>query len=173
MILQTNRLTIRPSTVEDASMIHSVLSNPDTMTYFVEGTYSRSQVDELLHQNQTDLQHYSVVIRDTNKVIGKLSFHSWFMKDTYEIGWIIHPDYANQGYMSEAVEAMLQYGFDTLNAHRIIATCQPENIPSKRLCERFMRLEGTFKQCIHVRDDIWWDELFYAVLQEDYKKNNR
>jgi len=172
MILTTKRLTIRPSTIEDTTAIHSFLSNPSTMAYFVEGTYSLEQVETLLAKNKSEEKHYSLVLNETNQVIGKLSFHPWFTPRTYETGWIIHPDFANQGYMTEAVQGMLDYGFDTLKLHRIVATCQPENIPSKRLCERFMRLEGHFKRCIHVKDDIWWDELFYAILEAEYKTNN-
>jgi RimJ/RimL family protein N-acetyltransferase len=174
MRLETKRVLIRPSVIEDAKAIHSFLSDPKTMEFFVEGPYLIEQVEGLLEQNETKEEHYSLVLKDTNQVIGKLTFHPWFMKETYEMGWIMHPDFTNQGYMTEAVEAMLSYGFDTLKLHRVVATCQPENIPSKRLCERFMRLEGHFKRCIHYKDDIWWDELFYAILDTEYnQKNNR
>lgn len=174
MRLTTKRLLIRPSECKDNHDIFEILSNAKTMTFFVEGTYSMLQVEELLQKNIEKTEHYSLVLPETNKVIGKLSFHSWFMDQTYEIGWIMNQEYTNQGYMTEAVEAVLNYGFDTLKLHRVIATCQPENIASKRLCEKFLRLEGTFLQCINYKDDIWWDELFYAILQSEYeKKNNR
>lgn len=168
MNLQTTRLIIRPSIIEDASEIHSFLSDSDTMKFFVEGTYSLEKIQEFLYKNKEQTDHYSLVLKDTNQVIGKISFHKWFMHRTYEIGWIMNPKYTNQGYMSEAVEAVLEYGFDSLNIHRIVAQCQPENNPSKRLCDRFMRFEGHNKKCIHVKDDIWWDELFYAVLKGEY-----
>jgi hypothetical protein len=36
-----------------------------------------------------------------------------------------------------------------------------------------MRLEGNFKKCIYYKkDDTWWDEDFYAILDEEYRGNN-
>lgn len=172
MKLETKRLVIRPSTIKDVIPIHAMLSNPKTMEFFVEGVYLIEQVEGLLEKNESEEHHYSVVLKESDQVIGKINFHPWFMKSTYEMGWIMNQDFTNQGYMTEAVEAVISYGFDTLKLHRIVATCQPENIPSKRLCEKFMRLEGHFKKCIYYKDDIWWDELFYAVLESEYKKEN-
>lgn len=171
MNLETSRLYIVPSTMNDTEDILEILSDEDTMTYFVEGTYVQEQVEGILMKNEQTQEHYSIVLKDSNKVIGKISFHKWFMKETYEIGWIMNKEFTNNGYMTEAVKKVIEYGFDTLKLHRIVATCQPENIPSKRICEKIgMRLEGTFKKCIYVRDGVWWDELFYAILQEEYKK---
>ncbi|QMS84731.1 GNAT family N-acetyltransferase [Candidatus Xianfuyuplasma coldseepsis] len=174
MTIETKRLYIVPSTMKDTADILKILSDEETMKFFVEGTYVQEQVEGILMKNEQKVEHYSIVLKETNKVIGKISFHPWFMKRTYEMGWIMNKDFTNQGYMSEATKAVLKYGFDTLKLHRIIATCQPENIPSKRLCEKLgMRLEGTFRQCIYVKDNEWWDELFYAILSDEYKKEMR
>ena len=52
----------------------------------------------------------------------------------------------------------------SMNVHRIIATCQPENIPSYRVMEKIgMRREGFFKKCIP-KGNVWWDEYYYAIL---------
>lgn len=171
MTIETKRLFIVPSTMKDTADILEILSDEETMKFFVEGTYVQEQVEGILMKNEQQVEHYSVILKETNKVIGKISFHPWFMKQTYELGWIMNKEFTNQGYMTEATKAVLNYGFDTLKLHRIVATCQPENIPSKRLCEKLgMRLEGTFKQCIYVNEHEWWDELFYAILDEEYKK---
>ena len=170
MILDTKRLLIRPTNNEDTTMIYEMLSNPQTMTYFVEGTYTLGQVVDIIKNNQEKTEHYSIILKDTSTCIGKISYHKWFMDETYEMGWIMHPSYINQGYMKEATKAVLAYGFDTLKLHRVVATCQPENIASKRICENLgMRLEGTFIRCIKTPNGTWWDELFYAILQQEYK----
>ena len=174
MNLETNRLYIVPSTFEDTDDLLEILQDEETMKYFVEGTYVREQVEGILLKNEHVIEHYSVYLKATNKMIGKISFHPWFMDKTYEMGWIMNKEYTNQGFMTEATKAVLAYAFDTLKLHRVVATCQPENISSKRICEKLgMRLEGTFKQCIHAGDDQWWDELFYAILAEEYKKEMR
>ncbi len=71
------------------------------------------------------------------------------------------------GYATEAAQAMLHNGFSTMSLHRIIATCQPENVPSWRVMEKLgMRREGFFKKCIPSEEGLW-DEYYYAILREE------
>ncbi len=63
-------------------------------------------------------------------------FHQYFGEHTYEIGWVFNPDYYNKGYASEAAQALLNYGFKDMQLHRIIATCQPQNIASYKVMEK-------------------------------------
>ena len=166
---ETKRLIIRPMQEKDLTSIQEILSDEETMTYFVEGTYSFDKVKEIFNRNNNEIRHFTVMLKGSYRVIGKLSFHKWDMKDTYEIGWIFSKTATHQGYATESAKALFDYGFNELNLHRIIATCQPENIRSKRVCEKLnMRLEGTFKKCVYYKADIWWDELFFAILKEEY-----
>jgi [ribosomal protein S5]-alanine N-acetyltransferase len=67
--------------------------------------------------------------------------------------------------------ALLQYGFETLHLHRIIATCQPENVASCRVVEKLgMRREAHFRKCVRRPDNGWWDEYFYALLEGEWFK---
>lgn len=81
---------------------------------------------------------------------------------------MFNPEYYNKGYASEAASAILKYGFEDLKLHRIVATCQPENIPSYRVMEKIgMRREGYFKKCIPYGEQ-WWDEYCYVILEEEW-----
>lgn len=105
-----------------------------------------------------------MVLRDTNTLIGHIVFHKYFGEHTYEIGWVFNQKYHSKGYASEAARAILKYGFEEMNLHRIIATCQPQNKPSYRVMEKIgMRREGYFK-------NEWWDEYYYAILEEEWKE---
>jgi RimJ/RimL family protein N-acetyltransferase len=173
MKIETKRLIIRPTKMNDLEGIHEILRDPDTMRFFVEGTYSKDKVKEIINRNQKEVRHFTVLLKTSNRIIGKLSYHDFFMRKTKEIGWIFLKTATNNGYATEAAKAMVQYAFETEKIHRLIATCQPENIASKRICEKLgMTLEGHFKKCIYYKDDIWWDELFFSLLEEDYFKLN-
>lgn len=103
-------------------------------------------------------------------LVGHIMFHPWYAPRTYEIGWAFHPVYHGQGYASEAAQALLDYGFRTMDLHRVIATCQPENPASARVMEKIgMRREGFFRQCIYRGADEWWDEWFYAILHHEWR----
>lgn len=171
MRIETERLLIRPTVLSDLDSIHEMLSDEETMTYFVEGTYSKAKVREIINRNQKETHHFTVLLKSSKRVIGKISYNPWFMKKTKEIGWIFFKTATGKGYCTEAAKAIVKYAFETEKIHRLIATCQPTNIPSRRVCQKLgMRLEGTFRECIYYKDNQWWDEEFYAILENDYFK---
>ena len=170
MRLETNRLIIRDMSQNDLHFVHKYLKDEETMLFFVEGIYSIEKVKEVIENNSKRKELFSVIIKDTQELIGHLSFVKWDMKDTYEIGWVFNKLFYNKGYATEASKALLHHAFKELNVHRVVATCQPENTPSIKIMEKLnMRLEGNNKKCIYFKDNIWWDELFYAIIDEEYK----
>jgi [ribosomal protein S5]-alanine N-acetyltransferase len=170
MNITTDRLIIREFTYDDWPSVHNYTSNRTVMTYMPEGVLSEEDTKEfVLKNNGEEAKNFPVLLRKDQVLIGHIVFHKYFGNHTYEIGWVFNPTYHNKGYASEAANAVLKYGFETLNLHRIIATCQPENIPSWRVMEKLgMRREGYFKKCIPQGNE-WWDEYYYALLQEEWK----
>lgn len=170
MRIETKRLIIRPTNQSDFKSLHELLSDEKTMTYFVEGPYSKSKVQEVINRNKKDNHHFTVLLKSSNRMIGKLSYNPWFAPRTKEIGWIFFETATGNGYCTEAAEAIIKYAFEEEKIHRLVATCDPRNVASKRVCEKLnMRQEGYFKKCIHYKDNEWWDELFFSLLEEDYK----
>lgn len=168
--LQTCRLTIRQFTAADAPAVYAYTSNPQVMTYIPEGPLSAEQARAFVEQHSgADARAVAVVRSADHQLVGHLSFHPWFAPQTYEIGWVFHPEFHGQGYASESAQALLDYGFESLELHRIVATCQPENPASARVMAKIgMRCEGHFRQCIYRENGVWWDELFYAILREEW-----
>lgn len=169
--LHTRRLTIRHFIATDWPAVHSYTANPSVMAYIPEGTFSEEQAQAFVEQNSgEEAEAVAVLLSGTELLIGHGIFHPWFAPETYEIGWVFNPQYYGQGYATEAAQALLDYGFEMLNAHRIIATCQPENPASYRVMEKLgMRREGHFRQCIFRGNGVWWDEYFYAILRTEWQ----
>ena len=77
---------------------------------------------------------------------------------------------------SESALALIQYGFAECGVHRVVAYCNPENIPSWRVMEKVgMRREGYLRQNIFFRRDengnpSWQDSYAYGMLKDDFKK---
>jgi len=145
------------------------MSDKTVMHYMPEGVLNENQVQHFITENSNEqAKHFAIVLREQQRVIGHLVFHKYFGDHTYEIGWVMNPAYHNHGYASEAAQALLDYGFTKMKLHRIIATCQPENIASYRVMEKIgMRQEGFFKKCIP-HGETWWDEYYYAILEEEW-----
>ena len=168
--LETERLRIRPFTPEDWPAVHAYTGDAATMHYMEGRPMDESQTRQFIAENiGEDAKHYAVELRDEGLLIGHLAFHPWWSTHTYEIGWVLHPRYHGQGYATEAAAAMLRHGFETLRLHRVIATCQPENPASWRVMEKLgMRREGHFRKGHALHEETWWDEYFYAMLEEDW-----
>lgn len=168
--LKTDRLIIRPFEMADWPAVHRYTSDPAVMTYIPDGIFTEAQARAfVIRQCAEQPEAIAVALGAEQQLIGHISFHPWFAVQTYEIGWVFHPRYYGCGYATEAAGALLRFGFEDLGLHRIVATCQPENHGSYRVMEKIgMRREGLFQQCIYRGAQIWWDELFYAILRAEW-----
>jgi RimJ/RimL family protein N-acetyltransferase len=173
MHIKTKRLLIRKFKFKDWQAVYEYTSEVNVMKYIPEGVFTKEDVKEFINKNIGDTaEKFAVVLIDENIVIGHIVFLKYFGEHTYEIGWEFNPKYYNRGYTSEAAQAILKFGFEKMKLHRIIATCQPENIPSYRVMEKIgMRREGYFKKCIP-KGNEWWDEYYYAILEEEWKRKS-
>ncbi len=82
-------------------------------------------------------------------------------------GYWIGAAYARQGYMREAIAAMVHYAFTTLDLSRIEAGCLPENAPSRRLLETCgYKYEGVAQSYLQI-GGRWRNHVLYANLRHD------
>ncbi len=148
------------------------MSDPNIIEHLPENVFSKSDTREFIDTHMGEkAKNFALVLKDDESLIGHMVFHKWFAPDTLEIGWVINSLFQGKGYALEAAYRLLEYGFNSLASHRIIATCQPENVASRKIMEKIgMRKEGHFKKCIFRRGK-WIDELFYAILAEEWIKN--
>ncbi|WP_107922965.1 GNAT family N-acetyltransferase [Lysinibacillus parviboronicapiens] len=168
MFIKSPRLVIREFEPDDWQAVYAYTSDMNVMKYIPEGVFSEKDAKNFVSENMEEAKNFPVILVEENILIGHMVFHQYFGEHTYEIGWVFNPDYYNKGYASEAAQALLNYGFKDMQLHRIIATCQPQNIASYKVMEKIgMRKEGYFKKCIPHGDD-WWDEYYYAVLAQEW-----
>ncbi|WP_090775132.1 GNAT family N-acetyltransferase [Shouchella lonarensis] len=170
MNLQTDRLSIRNFTYNDSVQLYEYTSLSEVMTYIPEGVFTKEMAKEFVEKQSCPKQatKFAVFLKGQPRLIGHIDFFKCFGEHTYEIGWVFHPEFYGQGFATEAAQAFVNYVFTYLKAHRIIATCQPENHPSYKIMEKIgMRREGFFKKCIP-HEGGWWDEYFYAILREEF-----
>ena len=125
------------------------------------------------NENPGKNYHYAAVLKDTNILVGacNISLRSEYYA---EIGWILHRNYWKQGYGTEMGKALLKFGFEELNLHRIIACCDTENYGSFRVMEKIgMRREGVFieaRPANKLSDKQYGDEVWYGILKREWAK---
>jgi RimJ/RimL family protein N-acetyltransferase len=85
-----------------------------------------------------------------------------------EIGFTLAREHQGKGFASEAVSHLLDYAFDTLGLHRVVAIADCRNKPSWSLLERVgMRREGHFRENVWFKGE-WSDEYLYAILKDEW-----
>ena len=83
------------------------------------------------------------------------------------IGYWIGPEHARQGYMTEALQAVVHHAFNALDLSRIEAACLPENTPSRGLLERSgFKYEGVAQSYLQIAGR-WRNHVLYANLRND------
>jgi ribosomal-protein-alanine N-acetyltransferase len=139
--LTTERLLLRPVDLSDVELVWEasrVDGFNDGMTW--DPPASKEEIVEITHRN---LAHWSqgkdyiftVCLTASEISIGRVGLHKEEAPDTWNIGFWIHPDHWGNGYASEAARAVLQFGFDTLRAKRILTAHATWNIRSQRVIE--------------------------------------
>jgi RimJ/RimL family protein N-acetyltransferase len=99
--------------------------------------------------------------------MGSITIHAEVPYPRAELGYWTGVPYWGQGYMTEAVRAVIAFGFDTLGLHRIQATAYPRNVGSWRVMEKAgMTYEGTLRE-FYVKNGVPEDARMYAVLRSD------
>ena len=170
MPLETPRLTLRRLTPSDGPAIHRYMADPAVTRWLPEGRLDKAGAQAFADRNAGRRPRaIAVVERVSGELVGHMPFHPWFGPATHEIGWAIGRPHQGRGYATEAARALLAHAFETLRCHRVIATCQPDNVASWRVMEKLgMRREAHFRQCIPRDTGEWWDEYFYALLSDEY-----
>ena len=159
--LRTSRLVLRAMTLDDVDDVHAYQSRADVCRYLPYEPRTREEVAERVSRYATALSlerdgdFWQLAVEreaEPGRVIGDLYFSILSTADaTAEIGWVLHPDMAGQGYMTEAAAAVLGLAFHAIGLHRVRAQLDPRNHASVALCRRLgMRAEA------HFVEDVWF-----------------
>jgi len=90
-------------------------------------------------------------------------------RNSWEIGYVILPQFRNAGYGLDAGKLLVKYGFDYLKAHKILGMCNIENIQSSKIMLNLgMTREAVFRKELNWNDK-WTDQCFYLILEDEYK----
>ncbi|MCY7418994.1 MAG: GNAT family N-acetyltransferase [Chloroflexi bacterium] len=176
--MRTARLILRPFRLDDLDAFSAFDRLPGVARYLYSEprdiAASRVVLDRKIAANTIraagDHLSLAVDLADGGQCIGDLLLE-WTGNEHLqgEIGYVFHPDHHGQGYATEACEALLRMGFQTLGLHRIVARCDARNDGSARVMERLgMRREALLLENEMVKGE-WTDELVYALLDREWQ----
>jgi len=176
--INTSRLSLRWIRAEDVDDFYAVYSNPEVMRYWstlpLPDKDAASKLINEIHEGikRDDMLKWGIALRSSDKLIGSVTlFRIDFTHRRAEIGYAQGRAYWGQGYMQEALKAVLNHAFEILNLHRIEADVDPRNAASVRTLERLgFQREGYLRERWQVNGEIQ-DAFYYGLLRSDWERN--
>ncbi|MBI5915139.1 MAG: GNAT family N-acetyltransferase [Bacteroidetes bacterium] len=173
--LVTERLLLRKIVPGDLDDLFRLRTNDVVMTYLDRPKQTLDEIRELIEKTATSAENneaiaWAITLRERPGVIGDISFWRTIREHhRAEIGYSLHPDSWRQGIASEAMRAVLNYGFQTMQLHSVEANVNPENIASFRLLEKFGFVrEAYFRENYH-HAGRFLDSAIYSLLHYNFK----
>jgi RimJ/RimL family protein N-acetyltransferase len=142
LIVETERLVLRPFTLNDVEALEAVLGDPVAMEFY-PAPLTREGVEGWIRKN---LGRYekdgcglnAMVLKGSNEVIGDCGCIVQLVeeREQIEVGYHVRRSLWGNGYATEAARACMDYAFHRLGAGRIISMIRPENLSSRRVAEK-------------------------------------
>ncbi|MGC4039344.1 MAG: GNAT family N-acetyltransferase [Flavobacterium sp.] len=175
--LETERLLLRRIDNNDVDEVLALRGNPETMKY-IPRPLAKTKEDALGHIamieekiiNNTGI-NWGITIKGNPRIIGIIG-HYRIQPENHraEIGYMSLPETYGKGYITEAIHAVLGYGFEQMDLHSIEAVIDPANSASERVLQKC----GFVKEAHILENELWegkfWDTVIYSLLRRNYKK---
>ena len=143
LIIETERLLIRPFTIDDLELSYKMNLDPIVTQYTgdggvvsIEDTERRIVEDVLGDYKKHGYGRLAVELKGENSFIGFTGLKYLQKLDEVELGYRFMRKYWGQGIATEAGKASVKLGFETLELNKIIGLVLPENKGSIRVLEK-------------------------------------
>lgn len=180
MKLKTDRLKLREFNQPDAGKLAELLDNIEITKNLavVPHPYSLEEAEDFIERCQKKAEkeprkgyNFAIELKDSGELIGSISIDRRGKDEEVGVlGYWLEPEHWRNGYMSEALQKILEFGFDDLKLRRIEAEAHTENNASQKLLEKFdFKREGTRREAQRVEaNGEVRDEDIYGLLSKNF-----
>jgi ribosomal-protein-alanine N-acetyltransferase len=174
--LQTPRLTLRRMRSDDAEAMHAYASDPEVARHMLWDPHESLRDSENFlrfvreRYSRGDPAGWGIEDRETGRFIGSCGIQAWSPENARaELGYVLAREHWGRGIMTEAVSAVVGFGFERIGFNRLEARCLDGNAASARVLEKAgMTYEGTSRSS-HLIAGHFRDLHHYAVLRDDLR----
>lgn len=175
--ITTPRLILKSITPAIIHELFNTKSREEIKSYFGIDDTGFAHYKEM-HEKGMETHRISIFVfllieKETGLPIGECGFHTWAAShNRAEVFYNMRDENSKRkGLMTEALKAVLEYGFTELKLHRIEALIAAENEPSLRLLQRYgFSKEGTMREDYNVNGKNE-DSECYSLLKWEWEKN--
>jgi ribosomal-protein-alanine N-acetyltransferase len=175
-ILVTERLVLRELREDDLAESHRIFSDPEAMRYVGKPPHtSLAETQLFLSRNQQLFParsgvRWAITLAGDDRLIGSCG-HWRLMKEHHrsEIGYDLLPEHWGKGIMTEALRAVLHFGFSRMGLHSTEAQIEPDNLRSRRVLEKLgFQRDGLIRENYFANGRYTDTEIFTLLAREFY-----
>jgi ribosomal-protein-alanine N-acetyltransferase len=172
-ILESKNLILRQINNDDVAEVFALRSNPETMKYIPKPllqNYEEALAHIKMIQGKMDNNEgidWAITQKGNPKLLGIIGHYriKWEHFRS-EIGYMLLPEYHGKGIVSDAIQLIVDYGFNQMKLHSIEALIDPDNTGSARVLEK----NGFVKEA-HFKENEFYngqfiDTIIYSLLQK-------
>jgi ribosomal-protein-alanine N-acetyltransferase len=172
--LQTPRLQLRQFEESDLDFIFNHFGSPFVSKYLYDNEPPKDVKEAKVILSwcrdfkSEDHIRWCIVLKEENRAMGTIGFHRYDQNNhSAEIGYDLSEKFSRQGYMTEALDCILDYGFNTYNMNRIHASVAIKNKASNNLLKKLgFKLEGVIRDQYFFRGK-YYDHNLFSLLRRD------
>jgi [ribosomal protein S5]-alanine N-acetyltransferase len=174
--LLTDRLLLRPHILADVPQLARLAGAREVAatTLRIPHPYSVADAEAFIIDWQDAADErvaFAIVLRENSALLGGTGLRLEKEHQRAELGYWIGTPYWGKGYATEAARALLRYGFEVLNLHRIHASHFSNNTASGNILRKIgMKHEGRLRHHI-VKWGQYLDLELYAMLESDLERS--
>lgn len=174
--IETERLLLRPFSQTDAdSVLRNWASDEHLQSLYSEPVYSTlDEVHGLLEKyisqyERSDYYRWAIISPQSGECIGQIAYFLVDSKNHFaEIEYCIGAEYQCRGYATEATRAIIRFGFEQMNLHKVQICTKTINQPSKRVIEKCgLTYEGTLRDYFCMNGE-YVGRLYFSILRSEF-----
>ena len=172
-ILFTERLKLRPLTIDDAKDMFEYTSFKDS-TKFVSW-HPHIKIEETIHFLENVVPIYGTIntefswgieLIEKKKMIGVVKLFDVSMNNKRaEVSYILNQNYQGKGFINEALQKVIDFAFNEMGLNRVQARCANDNIGSEKVMQKAnMKYEGLLEKYWILKEESK-DVVLYAITK--------
>jgi [ribosomal protein S5]-alanine N-acetyltransferase len=176
-LLQTERLLLRKISPKELNYFFENCSEETIrkeLNILTDSQFAKEK--EKFNKGYSDYRRsllgFQLIDKTTREIIGNCGYHNWQAEHRRaEIGYDLAKDeFKRKGLMSEAMKAVIDYGFGSMKLIRIEACVSPNNEASLKLLQKFNFVKEGYLRQHYYKDGVMEDSLFFSLLKEEFTK---
>lgn len=162
--LHTDRLDLIEITQEHLFDLYSLFGDEKVVRFYnllpFKNESEGSRLIELFKTrfaNQTGIR-WGIAFKNTKNIIGTIGYNSYISNHKATIGYDLQASYWKKGFATEALEKVIDYGFNQLRINRIEAEVMQGNLASENVLKKL-----NFEKEGILRDWMYWNDKHYDM----------